>query len=936
MSASRIRRLFPPLAIYGGLALLLTWPLAAHFTTHVPGDGIDDPSLAWNLWWIKHRLVDQLQLDIFHADWMFHPIRINLAFYTLTPLNGLLSIPLQTALSLIVANNLLLLSSFVLGGFGMYLLARQELSNAPFTFHHAPCTLYLAALFAGIVYAFASAKFFYAGLGQFNIASSQWIPFCALYTLRLARSTSRDGGIRNALLAGLFLTFQAWAELTYASFLLIFIALVFVWSFWRRQPISDDQRSVSTRNPQPATRIPFYAARMMIFALMGILFLLGIAPFLWAMLPDLRVEGDFFGSGGGFADNYSADLLGYLLPTERHPWLGGWVVGLAFPHDKGQQIFTGYSTLLLSVLGVLAWLRQRATRSWGLFWLVSTLFFWWMTLGAQLRWNGEPLSIPGPFALISQLPFFSGNRYPSRYSVMLLMGVAILAGAGLLSLLSRISLSRISPSRATLTLVFTALFLFEQLTMPMPLSDFRVPGIYTRLAAEPGDFTVLELPTGWRNGARVMGKSDILIMMQQWYQTEHGKRRLGGNTSRNPAYKFDYFTNAPLLGELIALMNATPDNDAQQAITRVVEEEFDALVARNRPLAAAVLDLLDVVYVTVHVEKASPALLRFVDEVLPLTLVEEWQGLDWGGAPSTIRLYRVDRVQRPSTWTIDLADPTGTLYLAEGWSALPWQGGRYATRSCATLLLDLPDKAGRLTLTHTDPTTKITATVNGHTVDAQTTTRGEETTTVPLAAGIASEPIDRVILCATTPTPLHARATPPTDRGWPIGESDVALPVSLFVQSAGNDVGNFARILRNGEAVIDAQTGYNLAAFDATGTLLDAATFNTFANVAAADALADWLYQWPVGTVIAGAVMDEASHAMTQRAVDALATIGVTTDLRERFRWSHAFVGVVGAAPGSALEESGLLQPVSVAIGVAVDAPAVYLGVRQIHYAGEE
>src|SRR5215813_1065550 len=115
----------PALLFYLVGSLLATWPLAAHFTTHVTGDGIDDPALAWNLWWIKTCLVDQLQLDIFHAGWMFHPIDINLGFYTLTPLNGLLSIPLQSALSLIVANNILLLSSFVLGGYGIWLLAQS-------------------------------------------------------------------------------------------------------------------------------------------------------------------------------------------------------------------------------------------------------------------------------------------------------------------------------------------------------------------------------------------------------------------------------------------------------------------------------------------------------------------------------------------------------------------------------------------------------------------------------------------------------------------------------------------------------------------------------------------------------------------------------------------------------------------------------------------
>ncbi|MCB0128472.1 MAG: hypothetical protein KDE58_39670, partial [Caldilineaceae bacterium] len=260
------RRLLVALLFYGGLGIVLTWPLAAHLTTHVAGDGIDDPALAWNLWWIKARLLDQHQLDIFHVDWMFHPIAINLAFYTLTPLNGLLSIPLQTAVDLIVASNVILLSSFVIGGFGTYLLTTQELSFA--NVHRntddngtAGRNLHYVALFAGIVYAFASSKLFYAGLGQFNIASSQWIPFCTLYVLRLARSNQRREGMRNALLAALFLVLQAWAELTYASFLLLFIGLAFLWSLGHRHLI---------------------VRRVISFGLLGLVFLVGIAPFLWA------------------------------------------------------------------------------------------------------------------------------------------------------------------------------------------------------------------------------------------------------------------------------------------------------------------------------------------------------------------------------------------------------------------------------------------------------------------------------------------------------------------------------------------------------------------------------------------------------------------------------------------------------------------------------
>ena len=91
--------------------------------------------------------------------------------------------------------------------------------------------------------------------------------------------------------------------------------------------------------------------------------------------------------------------------------------------------------------------------------------------------------------------------------------------------------------------------------------------LYERVAQEPGDFALLELPLGWRNGARVAGKQDILIMQQLWYESLHGKRVLGGNTSRNPEYKFQYFSEQPTLSLLIALTNAAdlPQHDALRA-----------------------------------------------------------------------------------------------------------------------------------------------------------------------------------------------------------------------------------------------------------------------------------------------------------------------------------------------------------------------------------
>ena len=330
------------LLLFTVLSLVLTWPLLPHILTHVPGDGIDDPALAWNLWWAKYSWVDQAGQDglvhnVFDGDSIFYPVSINLAFYTLTLLNGALSIPLQSAFSVILASNLLLLSSFVLSGFGAYLLALDLLGNGQAgvtgrksqvasrrTENLPPATCHLLpAILAGLLYAFASTKLFYASLGQFNIASSQWLPFIALY---LVRSLRPPFHWRNGILLGLFLCFQTWAELTYGAFAVLLIALVVVaWSVGARSHLVATSPRPQ-RPPSPAPPLSDLQPRPQLSILLAaFIFLLGLAPYLANMLPDLAAEGDFLVEGGGFADLYSADLAGFFLPTQLHPLLGGLV-----------------------------------------------------------------------------------------------------------------------------------------------------------------------------------------------------------------------------------------------------------------------------------------------------------------------------------------------------------------------------------------------------------------------------------------------------------------------------------------------------------------------------------------------------------------------------------------------------------------------------------
>ena len=58
-------------------------------------------------------------------------------------------------------------------------------------------------------------------------------------------------------------------------------------------------------------------------------------------------------------------------------------------------------------------------------------------------------------------------------------------------------------------------------------------------------------------------------------------------------------------------------------------------------------------------------------------------------------------------------------------------------------------------------------------------------------------------------------------------------------------------------------------------------------------------------------------------AIDALRSLGVTADLRNHFRWGHAFIGAAGSAPGSAQEQASGFGVAQVAAGLPITAPQV-------------
>jgi hypothetical protein len=139
-----------------------------------------------------------------------------------------------------------------------------------------------------------------------------------------------------------------------------------------------------------------------------------------------------------------------------------------------------------------------------------------------------------------------------------------------------------------------------------------------------------------------------------------------------------------------------------------------------------------------------------------------------------------------------------------------------------------------------------------------------------------------------------------------IGTTGAMSPLDARVRSAGQPYGDVASIRIGLRDVALNRRGYNLAAVDPHGPeRIEPAAFDTFLDPAASRRLAAWIAALPAGTIVLGAVRDEASSRLDAGAIGALRTLGVAGDLRGRYRESHAFIGVKGAPPGSAVEASG-------------------------------
>jgi hypothetical protein len=627
------------LGVYFLLSIVLTYPLITRFASHVPGEDLwafDEYTFVWNLWWFKHALL-QLQQSPLFSDRIFYPVGVDLALFTLAPLNSALAMPLLAWLPLPLVSNLVVVFSFAMSSYGAHLLAWHVLQQRGGLGQRE---LLWSSLSAGLVYGFSSSRFVYAAIGHYMLVSTEWVPFFALYFVRAISDTKR----RDAFIAGLFLSLMLYVELSLSVFAAVFAVVYLLaakpWRLGARRMLSQ-------------------------LAVLGSVAALLFVPILVPALRELLSSG-YALRGWGDAQKLSVDLAGFLSPSALSPWSGlKWndeLVGVL--QGKGRfadinTVFVGYATLALAVAG---WMSNRRNAAP---WAATSLVAAVLALGPLLEINGVStfdldgikVNFPLPFILFHYLPLVQANRAPNRFSVVLMLSLAVLVGYGVHSLSVRLSGTATREARAHARKVVThallamvaSLLVIEHLAVPLPLTDAAIPTFYARLGQDADDYTVLQLPLGWRNSFGTLGAEDTRA---QYYQSAHHKRILAGNTSRNPPFKFDYFASMPIVSSLIAIETYKAISADQLSADKAFADEF--------------IRYFDLRYVVVNPPVAGrhpyddtrDADLQYLLAVLPLEPI---------GDAGSVVAYRVRPPAPISVLGIDFGEPSSRLYRGPGW-----------------------------------------------------------------------------------------------------------------------------------------------------------------------------------------------------------------------------------------------------------------------------
>ncbi len=256
---------------------------------------------------------------------------------------------------------------------------------------------FAAALIAGIVFAFSPARFF--RFAQTHLTTIQWMPFALAALIAYL-----DGAGPAAPVARDRAVHAAGAD------------------EWSRRGLPADCRgaAVLCRLMSGTPLAPLQ--RLRDIGLPGLVLLL---PTVWMMPPYFRVQQEL--GLRRSLENWAPAAISFLAsPSTLHAWILSKVTATPINTAASAFMFPGYAPILLTAASLLPGHPTIKRR--------DVVFFVVLTVLAVLLSAGPPL---GLWPYVYWLPGFNFIRIPSRFILLAMMGIAVLAGIGFDRLVGR-------------------------------------------------------------------------------------------------------------------------------------------------------------------------------------------------------------------------------------------------------------------------------------------------------------------------------------------------------------------------------------------------------------------------------------------------------------------------------------------------------------------
>jgi hypothetical protein len=633
------------LAAFALLACLQAWPLPVQLTTRLTGPPSGDTGVyVWNTWVFGRELIERGGSPYFTSRIFSLDREADLSLHNYTPFADLLALPFQPWLGVVGAFNLVYLINVGLAGFGVFLLVRRLTRRED------------AAFLAGVV--FALSPFLVArSAAHFSLISAAPLPFF-VYWLDRAWSSGR---VRDALATGATLAWAAASDLYYAVYCVLLGTLVIASRCLVIAPVAGRPKrhrlarlvldvaiaamalvigsiyvlgggsirlasvSISMRSLYTpvllltvltiarlllAVRLrahwlpaPITAVHVRAVAIAGVLAAVLLSPTLYAVGRRVA-EGRLVSAPVLWRSSApGVDLAAVVAPNPTHPLapeaLTQWLAGL------GGGFVENVVSLPLVALVTIGWAWRRGFRP-PLLWLAIAAGFTLLALGPFIHVAGFNTYIPTPWALLRYVPIIGAARMPSRFAIVAMLGVAVLFGLAVASILDR------RPQRRHVILgVLVAALTIELWPVPRTLYAATVPAIYRTVAADPRPVRVLDLPFGIRDGLSSIGDYSAA---SQFYQTFHGKALIGGYLSRVSDQRKRQYLGQPVRRALVTLSERRPLSPSA--------------AGQARRGAAAFVVQANLGYVVVDAARTTPELRAFAVEIFDLIKIDEGGGYE--------------------------------------------------------------------------------------------------------------------------------------------------------------------------------------------------------------------------------------------------------------------------------------------------------------------